>query len=99
MWKDVSMADMHNNSSNINVYTFVVNVEQMREYIPKSTTGVYGFSTQTQTFPIVLYARFVQYDYNGMSMNTEPKSFVLRLNALYGKILLENYDVSGRKMK
>ena len=99
MWKDVSMEQMHNNSSNINVYTFVVNVEQMREYIPRKAGGIYDFSTQTQTFPVVLYGRFVQYDYNGMSMNTEPKSFVLRLNALYGKILLENYDVSGRKMK
>lgn len=99
MWKDVSMAQMHNNSSNVNVYTFVVNVEQMRQYIPRRTGGVYDFSTETQSFPVVLYGRFVQYDYNGISMETEPTPFVLRINALYGKILLENYDVSGRKMK
>lgn len=98
-WNEAGVLPMKFNSNSPVYYTFTRTVSEMKEYLPLNKINLYSFSIETQSFPVVLYGRWRQDDYNGESSYTDVIPFVVYIPSAGGLLMNKNIDLSGRKIK
>jgi hypothetical protein len=98
-WNEVEVLPMKFNSNSPMYYTFTRMASEMKEYLPLNKMELYSFSIGIQSFPVVLYSRWRQIDYDGGSSYTDVIPFVIRIPAAGGLLMNKNIDLSGRMIK